>query len=161
MLCLLRRQHSCSPAPYAKNTRASAGRYSIGLKIFFEDFLKYPSEIQVPESCPQDLPWASSGFALDDLESQSIQHLSSTIPAPRCTFCSGSPASADFALDGVANTAAATSLTSFINVPRLLESRKSLTHYFQDTPQLLLVMHQRDRSFGRFSGFLFWLTANS
>jgi len=31
----------------------------------------------------------SSGLSLDDLESQSIQHLSSTVPAPRCTFCSG------------------------------------------------------------------------
>jgi hypothetical protein len=33
----------------AFHTRASAGHYSIGLKIFFEDFLKYPSEIQVSE----------------------------------------------------------------------------------------------------------------
>src|SRR5689334_8998384 len=45
-------------------------------------------------------------------------------PGPSLHICSGSPASADFALDGVANTAAATSLTSFINVSGQPKSRK-------------------------------------
>jgi len=50
-------------------------------------------------------------------------------PGPSLHICSGSPASADFALDGVANTAAATSLTSFINVSGQPQSRKGLTPF--------------------------------
>jgi hypothetical protein len=97
-----------------KNTRASAGQYSIGLKNFFEDFLKYPSgnpssRIEPRRFC---LGGDSSGFALDDLESQSIQSLSPTAPAPSLHI-----------------TAAATSLTSFINVPSQPESRKGHTPF--------------------------------
>jgi hypothetical protein len=103
-----------SPTPTRKNTRASAGRHSIGLKIFFEDFLKVPFGNSSSRIEPRSfyLGGESSGFALDDLESQSIQHLPDR-PGP-----------------SLHNTAAATSLTSFINVPSQPISRKSERGYF-------------------------------
>jgi hypothetical protein len=67
-------------------------------------------------------------------------------PGPSLHICSGSPASADFALDGVANTAAATSLTSFINVSGQPHSRKPKRHYFL----AFWSMSRRGSIFGRF-----------
>jgi hypothetical protein len=76
------------------------------------------------------LPWAFSGFALDGLDSRSIQ-TSSDRPGPSLHI-----------------TAAATSLTSFINVSGQPKSRKREQKFFPAKSYMPL----RYRSFGRFFG---------
>lgn len=54
-----------------------------------------------------------AALLLDDPDSSVDSNLMLQLSRPLAArFCSGSPVSADFALDEVANTAAATSLTS-------------------------------------------------
>jgi hypothetical protein len=79
-----------------------------------------------------------SGFSLDGLDSRSIQ-LVFARPGPSLHI-----------------TAAATSLTSFINVSGQPKSRKRKQKLF---PAKSYMPH-RYRIFGRFPGFFVWLTAN-